>query len=395
MRNRGLWGALALGLAIAPAASAQRVAAEAAATGVLAWFGADPTPAGARSEVRVTQLMATGRLRWRGLDGRLALNGEGAVLAGGELAPGNWGEGFVDRRHPHTWVHEVMVGGTRASGAVAWGGFTGKGFVPFGSDDPMGRPFIRYPVNHHLAQILERAVVLAQAAAGPVLVEAAAFNGDEPERPAQWPRLARFGDSWSLRITARPPIGLEGSASFASVASPEHRAGAGPRQAKAHAAVRYEGGGPPGGWYGLVEWARTAEHGDRLVLRSLLAEGSLRRGRHQVHYRFERSDRPEEERLTPFRTARPHFDNTVLGVTRWTLHSVGHGWRIGGGAPLTIRTAVEATWGSVARRGGGAFDPIATYGRTDLWSLTVGIRVGWRDGPHRMGRYGLAEHGGG
>ena len=29
----------------------------------------------------------------------------------------------------------------------------GKGFAPFGTDDPMSRPIFRYPVNHHLAQI--------------------------------------------------------------------------------------------------------------------------------------------------------------------------------------------------------------------------------------------------
>ena len=51
----------------------------------------------------------------------------------------------------------------------------------------MVRPFLRYPVNHHLAQILERAVAIAAVRAGPVLAEAGLFNGDEPERPGQWP----------------------------------------------------------------------------------------------------------------------------------------------------------------------------------------------------------------
>ncbi len=39
-------------------------------------------------------------------------NLEGATIPGGELAPGNWGEGFVDRRHPHTYVHELVLSAT-------------------------------------------------------------------------------------------------------------------------------------------------------------------------------------------------------------------------------------------------------------------------------------------
>ena len=40
--------------------------------------------------------------------------------------------------------------------------------------------------------------------------EAGLFNGDEPERPGQWPRIGgRFGDSWSGRLTGAPMRGLE------------------------------------------------------------------------------------------------------------------------------------------------------------------------------------------
>ena len=39
------------------------------------------------------------------------------TLEGGELTPGAWGEGFVDRRHPHTYVHELLADrGGRAPG---------------------------------------------------------------------------------------------------------------------------------------------------------------------------------------------------------------------------------------------------------------------------------------
>ena len=83
----------------------------------------------------------------------------------GELAPGMWGEGFVDRRHPHTYLHELVLAADdllgAADGATRISLSAGKGFAPFGTDDPMVRPFLRYPVNHHLAQILERAVAIA------------------------------------------------------------------------------------------------------------------------------------------------------------------------------------------------------------------------------------------
>jgi hypothetical protein len=47
---------------------------------------------------------AFGRLRLTGV-----LNLEGLTIPQGELAPGNWGEGFVDRRHPHTYLHELIL----------------------------------------------------------------------------------------------------------------------------------------------------------------------------------------------------------------------------------------------------------------------------------------------
>ena len=44
------------------------------------------------------------RLRFVGM-----LNLEGLTIANGELATGDWGEGFDDRRHPHTYLHEAML----------------------------------------------------------------------------------------------------------------------------------------------------------------------------------------------------------------------------------------------------------------------------------------------
>src|SRR5690606_23333541 len=155
-----------------PAAAAQQLAGHAQA--VPAWVRAEPLPRDRTfSELRVVQPVVAGRAT--AADGRLALvatlNLEGATIARGELAPGHWGEGFVDRRHPHTWVHELVAVAAAGDGLAprpwALSLAAGKGFVPFGTDDPMNRPVLRYPVNHHLAQVLERAVAAAGARYGP------------------------------------------------------------------------------------------------------------------------------------------------------------------------------------------------------------------------------------
>ncbi len=73
----------------------------------------------------------------------------------------------------------------------------------------MMRPFEKYPVNHHLAQVLER-VVADRAPCGTVRSSArsATFNGDEPHRSRDRRRtFDRFGDSWSSRLTLLPLAG--------------------------------------------------------------------------------------------------------------------------------------------------------------------------------------------
>ena len=40
---------------------------------------------------------------------RTTLNLEGLTQSDGELTFGAWGEGFIDRRHPHTLLHEAML----------------------------------------------------------------------------------------------------------------------------------------------------------------------------------------------------------------------------------------------------------------------------------------------
>ena len=78
----------------------------------------------------------------------------------------------MDRRHPHTYVHELILSADdllgRTDGPHSALADRRQGVRPFGTDDPMIRPLLRYPVNHHLAQILERAVAIGAGQRGPV-----------------------------------------------------------------------------------------------------------------------------------------------------------------------------------------------------------------------------------
>jgi hypothetical protein len=261
----------------------------------------------------------------------------------------------------------------------------------------MMRPLLKYPVNHHLAQILERAVAIVQYDIPLLTLEAAWFNGDEPEEPDQWPLLRRpdgrwrFGDSRAARATLRPVRGLEMQGSIADVRSPEHRLGAGGDAEKVSVSARWSDAPAWGERYLLAEWARTSELDGVFVFRSALAEGMLRRDRWAVAYRFERTERPEEERLSnPFRTLRPHLENTILGVTRWTLHTV----RVSRGltsptSPLELTPFAEATVGRVASVTQGFLDPTDPYRPRRARTLSVGLTASWRMRGHRMGRYGV------
>ena len=370
------------------------------AHGVLPYTFADPVPRGrSLGEVRLVQpaIMAHAGALSNRLKALATINLEGLTIPDGELTPGAWGEGFIDRRHPHTYLHELILsydnllghsdGGARFSLAA------GKGFAPFGTDDPMSRPVVRYPVNHHLAQILERIVAIAGIRAGPIAVEAGLFNGDEPERPGQWPRLSRFGDSWSGRLTVRPIRDLELQASHALVHSPEHRPGAGTDQHKWSVSGRWEGNVREHPVYGLVEWARTSEADGFFVFRSFLAEGAWSPGRSLLYYRFERTERPEEERtLDLFRSRRPHLENSILGITRWTIHTAGYGLALESpGTRLNVTPFLELSHGRMADVGGGLFDVRSFYGKRSFWSGSVGLRLSLGMRMHRMGHYGVAQ----
>lgn len=318
---------------------------------------------------------------------------EGWTMQGGELSPGTWGEGFDDRRHPHTFAHELMLAWTMAPARGVRASLSlGKGFAPFGSDDPMNRPAVLYPVNHHWSQLLERAVLILGVAAGPVTLEAGMLNGDEPERPTSWPMLrGRFGDSWSVRALARLTRTLEVQVSRATVKSPEHRdPPAGPRHEKWSASARYHAPSAGGRRYALLEWSRNSELDGTFVYHSLLGEAEVVRGRHRPFVRMERTERPEEERLLdPFRSQRPHFENSNLGISRWFVGTAGYGFaaRTGG---VRLEPLVEVSLAHVTMvTPGTVFTPETHFGGNDLVSLTVGLRVGAGMAWHRMGRYGV------
>ena len=343
---------------------------------------------------------ATLRAGWLRASGMLNL--EGATLRRGELDAGAWGEGYVDRRHPHAYLHELIVGVESRPGALAGSIYGGRGFVPFGSDDPMTRPFVSYPVDHHLAQIIERLMLVAAARAGPLAIEAATFGGDEPIDPSTLPLDRRMGDSWSLRATLAPetlPIVLgsaELTASYANVKSPEYREGQGLDQRKAHLGLRLEHDGGLLTRYALVELARTTDVDrgrDLYTFDAALAEGALCRGDAGVALRWERSDRPEEERLLDlFRTTRPATDVSILGVTRWTTLTGAASLPALRGYGMHAAPFVEVARVTADRTTAAVFDPARVYGSTAMWRLAAGARIARGGAAHgRMGRYGVAS----
>lgn len=357
-----------------------------------------PAPGGAGSVNQLNVVAPWVMVDASTFNGQLRLTGmanlEGLTIPDGVADMGAWGEGYVDRRHPHTYAHEIMLSGKQHFSEATTNGASfamGKGFAPFGSDDPMVRPFLSYPVNHHLSQILERLVAVAAIRVGPVIAEAGVFNGDEPTGPDDWPELSRFGDSWSGRLTLLAQPGLELQGSYASLHSPEHEGGQGLDQTKWSTSARLERATRLGRAYGLVEWART-EEGNVFAYHSVLAEGALDGRVLGLAYRFERTERPEEQRAgEPFRTVRPQLDNSVLGQSRWSIHTVALDAVLTDDWPgLRVAPFVEVSAGRVTSLTPASFDPIAIYGRDTFWSITAGVRIGLGMRLHRMGRYGVA-----
>jgi hypothetical protein len=115
-------------------------------------------------------------------------------------------------------------------------------------------------------------------------------------------------------------------------------------------------------------------------------------GRSRLHYRFERTERPEEQRsLGLFRSVRPHLENSILGTTRWTIHTAGYTYRLQPAEHFSALPFLELSYGRMADVGGGLFDVQSFYGKTSFWSVSLGARLSIGLPLHRMGRYGVAQ----
>jgi hypothetical protein len=331
---------------------------------------------------------------------RVTANFEGLTQRDGEVSYGAWGEGFIDSRHPHTLLHELMLS------ANVWdapgGAFSlsaGKGFVPYGTDDPMSRPVLKYPTNHHLSRILERWTFNAQyLARSGTSVEGAIFGGTEPTGPYDLRNINSFGDSWSLRVAQRFGEGYgasapwEASASYASVRNGEHEAVR--RTELANMALRYAQAHDFGNVYALAEASRSWQESTDGYY-SILAETRVAIGphtRHQPYYRVELATRPEFEREGVAGTDgffRYDHDAAAIGATRWLINTVGYAYEATD-LPFSVRPYVEIQHNNV-RRERGKGDPYALYGADSFWGLSFGLRFFIGGGPMRMGSYGLLD----
>lgn len=329
---------------------------------------------------------------------RTTLNFEGVTLEEGEFTFGGWGEGFIDKRHPHTLLHELMlslnlpgVGGGEVSLSA------GKGFAPYGTDDPMARPALKYPTNHHLSQILERWTVNGVFLKDGWSAEAGFFGGTEPEGPYDLSNIESFPDSWSARVAKRwgggtgPAAAWEASGSLANVV--ESHDGEDEATHLWNLALRHQRTYGFGPLYALGEFSRgDPEHGKGFY--SALAETRLEIGRHQPYARVEVATRPEYPRDgTPGTDAffRYDHDAEAIGATRWIIATLGYGFEATSGA-VSLRPFVDAQLHDVAlERGGAALEPETLFDTDRFWTVSLGVRIFLGGDPMRMGSYGLLD----
>src|SRR5829696_4908288 len=142
----------------------------------------------------------------------------------------------------------------------------------------------------------------------------------------------------------------------------------------------------------MLDWAQCTAPDDVCASRTLQRDAARPTARHRQLYRFERTERPEEQRLLdPFRSVRPHLENSILGTTRWTVHTAGYGIQLTLAKALAALPFVEVSYGRIADVNGGLFDAESFYGKTSFWSLSIGSRLNLGLPLHRMGRYGVAQ----
>jgi hypothetical protein len=327
---------------------------------------------------------------------RTTLNFEGITQPGGELTPGAWGEGFLDKRHPHTFLHEAIISLNHWRGNEQGLSLSaGKGFPPFGTDDPMMRPVLKYPLNHHLSQILERWLVSGIWSDGRWSVEAGVFGGNEPDGPFDFSNIESFPDSWSARLTHRigtPTMAAwpwEVGASFARVR--ETHDDEEEVTTLYNVSLRHERDHDDTRAYALLE-ASMSDPQDRAGFFSILAEGSLAHGPHKPYGRVEYATRPEFQRdgLPDSRGFfRYDHDADPIGATRWLTIALGYGYMVTS-LPVSVRPYIETQFNHVAEERGG-IEPDDLFGRSNFWSLSAGFRLYLGGEPMRMGTYGVLD----
>ncbi|MGQ0813059.1 MAG: hypothetical protein ACT4O1_01155 [Gemmatimonadota bacterium] len=329
---------------------------------------------------------------------RTTLNFEGITQPEAELTFGAWGEGFLDKRHPHTLLHEAML--SLNIWSARGGGFSlsaGKGFAPYGTDDPMSRPVVKYPTNHHLSQILERWTVNGVYVNPTWSVEVGVFGGNEPTSPWDFSNLESFPNSWSTRISRHIGAGEMGvwtwelSGSFGYVKE-EHEEGEPAEVTRLfNLALRHEKDHPFGRMYSLIEGS-WSDPKDADGYYSAAGEMSVTRGMHKPYARIEYATRPEFAREGPPNTSgffRYDHDDEPIGSTRWLTIVAGYGVTATQ-LPFSARPYVEAQWNRVAEHKGG-IDPETLFGRSSFLSLSAGFRVFLGGESMRMGGYGVLD----
>ena len=271
----------------------------------------------------------------------------------------------------------------------------GKGFVPYGTDDPMARAGLKFPTNHHLSQILERWTVNGVYLRRGWGVEAAVFGGTETEGPYDLSNIESFGDSWSVRLSRRwgsgsgPTAEWELSTSYARVVETHHDALEKTRLL--NGALRHWRGPDSALQEALLEVSvgKKEDHNDFF---SVLGELWFDRSGHQPYVRLEYSSRPEYERERGDRNAgffRYDDASDPIGSTRWLTSTAAYAYELTG-YPISIRPFAELQHFMVWEDQG-ELDPVTLFGSDSFWAITIGARMFIGGSPMRMGAYGVLD----
>jgi len=324
------------------------------------------------------------------------LNFEGLTQEDGELTFGGWGESFIDKRHPHTLLHELMLSVNFWQIAAGTASISaGKGFAPYGTSDPMVRPGLKYPTNHHLSQILERWTVSTVYQRGAWSVEAGVFGGQEPEGPYDLSNIESFGDSWSARVARRwgaaTPSATQWEASLSAGSITEFAHTVEETTHFGNAAVVRSAPLAGGQLYALAEVSRSylADHDDFF---SLLAEARWSGRGHQPYARVEYASRPEYTREGPAGDAEFfHYEHGVdpIGTTRWLIATAAYAFEVTP-SPWSVRPFIELQHHQV-RGDSGPVTATGLFGTTRFWALSAGARIFLGGEPMRMGSYGVLD----